>query len=330
MRAGLFVSLCFFLGLSVRAETEMVTRVYRFPPPRWTTVTASLGPPGGSNDPFADPFGATRRPEPDVPWARKTATEDDTRAFFAKIFGIEFPEGSWIKATMRGELVVVMHNTPRQHARFRLMMYEIGEMPLNVRIHARLVAFDRNELDRREREKGGVLDDDALHALWRQGQGETLSRQSVITLSGVLAVLELGEEIVYPTRMAVSTNAAERAAGPVTYGDFETRLHGAKLGVTARAAPLDGEIRLTLSSNLTKLKGKNPDHDPALQPLTPIFASHKLSTKVTVVPGETRVVSQSTENEGDKLMVLFLAAEMLNADGTRLEPLDPAVFAPEP
>lgn len=328
MRPAVFCLWLIPMALFAQPDEEMVTRVYRFSPPRWTSVAAIQSQNVASSDPFEDPFAS--RAEPDVPWARKTATDEDTRMFFTKTFGLEFPEGSWIHASMQGRLRVVMHNTLRQHARFRLMLMEMGELPMNIRIHTRLVAFDREALDDEEREKGRALEDAELHALWQEGRGETWVRQSVTVHSGVEAVLELGDEIRYPSRMVLTTNAPQR----VVYRDFKTRRDGSTLNVTATGSPLDGEIRVRLSPETARHEGKNPDHAADLQPLTPIFESHQLETVLTVSTGVARVVSRTTmvsegAREGGKEAVLFLVADLVKADGTRMKPADLRAFAPE-
>lgn len=53
--------------------------------------------------------------ESDLPWARKTANPKFLEEYFTLHMGIVFPEGSWMKFQLAGN-VLSMRNTLEQHA----------------------------------------------------------------------------------------------------------------------------------------------------------------------------------------------------------------------
>ncbi len=316
------LTLCLLLHtvqiLSAQQPQEMITKVYHLHTSRWSLVSRSMNQ---SGDPFGgDPFGGA--PQPDLPWAKSTNTQQDIQTWFSRIVGLNFPEGSWIRVIETlGAYTIVMHNTPSEHAKMRLAVPQA----VNVSIHLREVSFETALIEQEERKQGGHLSDEQLFTLWKRGNGTTLSRQSTTTQNGVNAIIEMGDEIIFPTQMQVSTNAVSQ----VEYGKFETRDTGTVLNVTPTVNWYGNEIDLVLLPETVKLKGPNPDHPKALQPTTPIFSAHHLTTSVKVKHGVVKVISQTTDTASDTHRVFFVTAEVVDANGKRVPPLEASIFTPE-
>ncbi len=281
-------------------KEEMVTRQYYLQIHRWTQITQTQNQASASSN---------------LPWARKEADPEAMKAFFTENFRIEFPEGSWIRNHKSGSSwVITMHNTLINQERLRYTMLRSGAIPLNVNLTLRLVAFHAEQIDHLERKSPTGLSDQALLDLWRNGEGKTLSSQSLKTVHGVNAIIEMIDEIIYPAETRIRIEDEIKTE----YTEFETRSTGNILNVTPTTTPDFKAINLVILPEFTTYKGLNPDMDDKIKAFSPIFQSLNTTTSLVVPQQGTRVIGQTTSKDGTQQFVLFISAEIQEADGTPL------------
>jgi hypothetical protein len=290
---------------------EMYTKTYSLPIAHWETLTQLIGGPKTKN-----PY---QQVDSNLPWAQQTTTEKDVELFFSQTFGVTFPEGSWLKQ-FGGS--IIMHNTPQNHNRLLYMLALSGQIQNNIDITLRVVSFDSARIEDLERKSEKGLQDQDLFSLWKQGEGKTASLQTVSTMNGVNAIIEMVDEIIYPTSMTVNSNTV----GQVIYGEFETRSAGMILNVTPILLPGSDQINLVFLPEIAELRSENKPEDKALAPLTPTFRSLNMTTSQTLKLGSTRVIGRTLSNDGSKEIVFFIRVTQKNPDGTLFTPPDPSVF----
>ncbi|MCC5847180.1 MAG: hypothetical protein JJU29_03720 [Verrucomicrobia bacterium] len=292
-------------------STEFITRAYHIPPTR-----------------FGDPFAEFQVPSADrgdeaLPWARKVATEADTLEFFASTFNIDFPEGSRIRVLRATTgLTVILHNTRRNHERFQTILRLNGVWSANIRVVWRVVSMPNDVVDPLEREAGGDLDDETLLDLWKQGHGENLATQTLMSINGANNILTLSDEIIYPADM--DTHGEENPQ--VIYGNFQKRDAGFILNVTPVIQPGFETISLTLLPEVVEYRGHLPNVPETLAPLSPLFRTLSYTGSIEIPNGGTRMVGMSNNHDGTHRILMFIGATAIEPDGTPVKPLDTGLF----
>jgi hypothetical protein len=324
LRSGLFAYVFFSLPLLAQpaavpppaAGEPLVTRRYILERPpvfgdRPAGLWGSAG--GGGGAPFAgEPFGGPESAtESSLPWAKRMATPDTMRAYFARHLDLSFPEGSWI-TYKEASNYLTMHNTEKNHAWLRFALIQAQALPSQVAITGRLVAFDTAELEKLDRESTTPLDDAALLSLWRKGRGETLGVQHFKTINGVNAIIESVDEVIYPTEIdTMVTNNVAR----LVFGGFETREEGLILNVTPVVSAGAQVINLVLLPEKSTLIGSNPQVPADSAAVTPTFQSFNITTSMIVRNGHTLVAGQSLSRDGKRRLVFFITAMLCDPEG---------------
>ncbi len=344
-------SLFFLVALLNLQAAEMVTRSYvigRMP------VFQEESPHGGAGGSFGDPFGgepvigrgdgrgdvSQRWPRPDesdLPWARRTANPEFLQQYITRHLGVEFPEGSWLRYQRAGH-VLHMHNTEDNHAFLKFGLFAHRFLPYQIDLSLRMVRFDEDLIQTLERQHPAGIPDRDLIELWREGEGELLSSQSLKTFNGVNAIIQCVEEFIYPTHMKtaseIQVSKGEKAENPEkhppVYGGHETRMLGAIFNITPTVSPDMQTVNLTLLPEKSRLKGANTLHPPELQPMTPVIHSIMLANSMVIQSGSTLVAGQSSDLVPGSRIVLFMGAQLVDAQGEAIQiPLMPPEEIPD-
>ncbi|MCC5847179.1 MAG: hypothetical protein JJU29_03715 [Verrucomicrobia bacterium] len=326
-------------GLICVQGAEMLTRSYVI-----GQIPVFHEQPHGGGGGFGDAFGgepvvgrgdvSPRRPradESDLPWARRTANPEFLQQYVTHHLGVEFPEGSWLRYQRAGH-VLHMHNTEDNHAFMKFGLISHRLLAYQVALTLRMVRFDDAVIEALERNHPAGIPDRLLVDLWREGEGEVLSSQSLKTINGVNAIIHCVEEFIYPTHMR--TTSEKKASGaaenenpekhPPVYGGHETMQIGAIFNITPTVSADMQTVNLMLLPETTQLKGDNPLHPPELQPMTPIFHSINLTTALVVQSGSTLVAGQSSDLVPGSWIVIFVGAQLVDTKGEPIElPLTP-------
>ena len=181
-----------------------------------------------------------------------------------------------------------------------------------------------------------VLGQAELRKLFAEGEKRILHAQTVVTLSGINAVAESVEEIIYPTEFDVAENdisvvggpppeALERYVTPFQIpGAFETREIGAIFNVTPTVNADNETINLALLPQITELErwieyGRDvslPLHDnlPVHMP-QPVFRSHNVTTSLSLKSGATLALSGGRDPKSREYVYLYVNAVILNTEG---------------
>lgn len=187
---------------------------------------------------------------------------------------------------------------------------------------------------------GGSAVDLLLQALDQTSGADVLSAPRVVTLSGVSALIKVGQEHSYPT--VYEAGESQGTVLHVRYEDFEETL----LGVEMKVTPVikGDEINLTLNPRITELTsweqfelapadssytyyqyriGQQFEHDAVVARL-PVFKRRELKSEVNINDGATvgmgGMISQTTEAFNDKVPVLGsipLVGRLFRSEGER-------------
>ena len=194
-----------------------------------------------------------------------------------------------------------------------------------------------------------------IHALEQKGNSDLLSAPRVTTINGVNAIIEVVEEIIYPTEFDVTENDIQvqdgggdgAAAAPVFVpptvipGGFETRDVGVILNVTPTVGADNYTINLVMLPEIAELvdwvqygtQVPIGDQTFIVNMPQPIFASRNITTSMIVWDGHTVVMGglireQLTTFE-DKIPLLGdipLLGRLFRSEGTRSQKRNLMIF----
>lgn len=156
-----------------------------------------------------------------------------------------------------------------------------------------------------------------LHALDQKGAADLLSAPRVTTKSSEPAVIEVVEEIIYPTEFETEPptfgEGGELQTPPVvTPGAFETRETGVILNVTPTVSPNGRTIDLVMIPEVAELidwidYGSSQGEFVFFMP-QPIFSSRNVRTRISIQDGATVVMGGLIREEltqvDDKIPIL--------------------------
>jgi Flp pilus assembly secretin CpaC len=176
--------------------------------------------------------------------------------------------------------------------------------PEVIQIDLRILSFGLEQVDELERKFSGGIPDNVIVDLWKAGEGETVAAQSVKTLKGVNAVLEVVGEYIYPTKRV----DAEGDSGEA----FETRDIGFILNVTP-TVNRKGLVSLTLLPEALGHEGSSMTGD--LASFTPYFTRVNVTTVVTMDPGTPMIICSGQNLEKDAKLFLLASVQRLTPAG---------------
>ena len=195
-----------------------------------------------------------------------------------------------------------------------------------------------------------------VHALNQRGNSDLLSAPRVTTINGVNAIIEVVNEIIYPTEFDVTQNdiqvqgggaAGEAGAPPVFIpptvipGGFETRQVGVILNVTPTVAADNYTINLTMLPEIAELVDwlqygtQVPIGDQifTVNMPQPVFASRNVTTSMIVWDGHTVVmgglIREDLLHYKDKVPLLGdlpLIGRLFRSEGTKSEKRNLLIF----
>ena len=195
-----------------------------------------------------------------------------------------------------------------------------------------------------------------VHALNQRGNSDLLSAPRVTTINGVNAIIEVVNEIIYPTEFDVTQNdiqvqgggtTGDAAAAPVFIpptvipGGFETRQVGVILNVTPTVAADNYTINLTMLPEIAELVDwiqygtQVPIGDQifTVNMPQPVFASRNVTTSMIVWDGHTVVmgglIREDLTTFKDKVPLLGdlpLLGRLFRSEGTRSEKRNLLIF----
>ncbi|MCC5847740.1 MAG: hypothetical protein JJU29_06550 [Verrucomicrobia bacterium] len=194
-----------------------------------------------------------------------------------------------------------------------------------------------------------------VHAIDQRGNSDLLSAPRVTTINGVNAIIEVVNEIIYPTEFDVTQNdiqvqggaGAEPGAAPVFIpptvipGGFETRQVGVILNVTPTVSADNYTINLTMLPEIAELVDwvqygtQVPIGDQifTVNMPQPIFASRNVTTSMIVWDGHTVVmgglIREDLTTFSDKVPLLGdipLIGRLFRSEGKRSEKRNLLIF----
>ncbi len=195
-----------------------------------------------------------------------------------------------------------------------------------------------------------------VHAIDQRGNSDLLSAPRVTTINGVNAIIEVVNEIIYPTEFDVTQNdiqvqggagGVEAGAAPVFIpptvipGGFETRAVGVILNVTPTVSADNYTINLTMLPEIAELVDwvqygtQVPIGDQVftVNMPQPIFASRNVTTSMIVWDGHTVVmgglIREDLTTFSDKVPLLGdipLIGRLFRSEGTRSEKRNLLIF----
>ncbi|MEM7392477.1 MAG: hypothetical protein AAF492_09010, partial [Verrucomicrobiota bacterium] len=165
-----------------------------------------------------------------------------------------------------------------------------------------------------------------LHALNQKGNVDVLSAPRVTTRTGLNAIIEVVEEIIYPSEFETNVQSFDSVvtdidgdlrnvrtrAVVVTPGSFETREVGVILNVTPTVGPDGYTIELTMSPEVAELvdwiQYGSVFGDQVINIPQPIFSSRNVTTSIVIWDGQTVVmgglISERFQKMDDRVPIL--------------------------
>jgi type II secretory pathway component GspD/PulD (secretin) len=215
-------------------------------------------------------------------------------------------------------------------------------------VEATFIQIDTSELDGVQMASGKTLDPaqgqilldgtekaELLAELKKQASSEVLGSASLATLSGRQALMQMVEEVRYPTEYEAETAESETADGKTTKigppvvlpRKFEEREVGIRLNVTPTVSPDGKSVTLVLTPEVSFPAGwVNFGSQTFTQP---VFSSWNLTTTLQVPDGSTlALIGVPTKNfeqsyllspqlgqklKGAKSSVLLISAKIIKA-----------------
>ncbi len=193
-----------------------------------------------------------------------------------------------------------------------------------------------------------------LHAIEQNGNSDLLSAPRVTTLNGVNAIIEVVEEIIYPTEFDVTENDIEIQGGggedndqpvfvppTVIPGGFETREVGVILNVTPTVSADNYTINLVMLPEIAELVDwiqygtQVPIGDQVfiVNMPQPVFASRNITTSMIVWDGHTVVmgglIRESLTTFEDKVPILGdipILGRLFRSEGTSSQKRNLLIF----
>lgn len=192
-----------------------------------------------------------------------------------------------------------------------------------------------------------------VHAIDQRGNSDLLSAPRVTTVNGVNAIIEVVNEIIYPTEFDVTQNDIQVQGGTgtdaapvfvpptVIPGGFETRQVGVILNVTPNVAPDNYTINLTMLPEIAELVDwiqygtQVPIGDQVfvVNMPQPVFASRNVTTSMIVWDGHTVVmgglIREDLVHYKDKIPLLGdlpLLGRLFRSEGTKSEKRNLLIF----
>jgi hypothetical protein len=169
-----------------------------------------------------------------------------------------------------------------------------------------------------------------------------LNVQSLVTFSGINAVVEGVDEIIYPTEFDVSESDITLARLPLDGfsrtqyivgqsipGAFETREIGALLNVTPNVGPDNETISLQLLPELVELvdwieygdpaeRTKDGVHQAPHQMRQPVFRSFNFTSSFSLRDGTTLSLGAGQDPKTGEYRYLYLHVQLVDLDGVPL------------
>jgi general secretion pathway protein D len=192
-----------------------------------------------------------------------------------------------------------------------------------------------------------------VHALEQEGNSDLLSAPRVTTINGVNAIIEVVEEIIYPTEFDVTENDIEiqpglGAAGEAVFvpptvipGGFETREVGVILNVTPTVGADNYTINLVMLPEIAELvdwiqygtQVPVGDQTFIVNMPQPVFASRNITTQMIVWDGHTVVmgglIRESLTTFEDKIPLLGdipILGRLFRSEGKRSQKRNLLIF----
>lgn len=175
------------------------------------------------------------------------------------------------------------------------------------------------------------LDGPEVRRLLRAGKARVLNHQAVATLSGINAVLETVDEVIYPTQFDGTDEEYGWMTGPGPFmvpTAFETREVGVILNVTPTVSSDRMTISLQLLPESCQLASWQPlgQHPPPGKPhhqavlRMPTFRSVNLTTGLLTRDDGELVQKMGRDPATGDWILLHIHVRLLNADGTPRNP----------
>jgi len=193
-----------------------------------------------------------------------------------------------------------------------------------------------------------------VHMIDQKGNSDLLSAPRVTTINGVNAIIEVVNELIYPTEFDVTQNdiqvqggGTDNAGAPVFIpptvipGGFETRQVGVILNVTPTVSPDNYTINLTMLPEIAELVDwiqygtQVPIGDQVfvVNMPQPVFASRNVTTSMIVWDGHTVVmgglIREDLVHYKDKIPLLGdipILGRLFRSEGSRSEKRNLLIF----
>lgn len=169
---------------------------------------------------------------------------------------------------------------------------------LLIGVHLRLLRIDADLVTELEAKAGHRFRTKDVLELWREGHMQTEWVQRVKTLNGENAIVDMGEEHIFPTHVELD----EELPFPL-FSDFEIQNSGWSLNVT----PVFYNGRLDL-----KLMGTWTERFPDMNgnPLHPRFSRREISSSFSAKPGNNLLIGHSTSPDRTQRWYWLLYTEL--------------------
>lgn len=168
----------------------------------------------------------------------------------------------------------------------------------SVTVQLRVLGMDAERAAQFEREKGGRIGTKDVLNLWGEGKMDTKWVQRLKTMNGVNAILETGEEHLFPTRME-----ARGEDTPPLFYDFDTRTAGWSLNVTP--VYQNDLLSLALTGKWTE---RMPDRNG--DPIRASFSQREISSHLVLPPGRPHLIGHSTSPDRKERWYWLLHTEV--------------------
>ena len=232
----------------------------------------------------------------------------------------------------------VMLTTSEEYLpRLRDVVRTMGLAPRQVSITSTWVAYPAATIEKAlSAATRPALSQEELMNLYAGPDKKILYAHSVVSLSGVNAVTESVDEIIYPTQFDGSfveiLGFRDQRCTPVNVvipGAFETRQVGAILNVTPTIDPDNETTNLVLLPEIAELVDwqyygyhAQPPPDAPVIPGShmpqPVFRSNNITTTVQLRDGSTLVLSGGRNPKSGDYLYCYITARLLDTGGKPL------------
>ncbi|MEM7391818.1 MAG: hypothetical protein AAF492_05670, partial [Verrucomicrobiota bacterium] len=262
-----------------------------------------------------------------------TEPDNPTQELFSHM-GVPFPQGATVRYNPTTSSLII-RNTPENVRIFERIMSKVNVVPSQVEIDIVYISFSKEELGAIVRKsEAASLDADTIRKLWKSGRGRLEAGGSLVTRTGLNAIIEAVEEVIYPSEFEVEKNPRVIRALP---GSYETREIGLIQNVTPTVGPDGYTLELTLSPELcrkvswvdygfeyTDKLGRNR----RVRIEQPVFYSRNMTSSIVLYDGQT-IVFGSTDHDGsNRVTFSLISATMLDPTGSKVHTHE-TVMSPE-